>query len=354
MTFHAFKSEPINHPWESAPNPGEMIEVAPGVHWIRMPLPISLQHINLWLLEDDDGWVLVDTGFGTDETRRLWKQILDGPAKRLKPKNLICTHHHPDHFGQAGWLTREYSIPCLMPEKEWLVGTLLGMLSDEAFATGQERFYQDHGVPADLRSRLHAVGNAYRNLIGDPPNAFTRIRDGETLTIGGRAWQVLELEGHSESLGALYCPDLRVFIAGDQILPKITPNISIHWFKDGTEPLSDFLHSLDRLANTLPEDTLVLPSHKLPMTGVLTRIAALQQHHQDRLKALLDDMKPGVPRDAWSVLPILFPRLFEKALDDDHVMFALGEALAHLEHLARSGTLLKSVGPDGTRYRKVG
>ena len=350
MMFPAFKSDPIYHPWDDAPPPGQMTEVAPGVHWIRMPLPISLQHINLWLLEDAEGWVLVDTGFGTAETQTLWQQVLDGPAAHLKPSKLICTHHHPDHFGQAGWLTKTYDIPCLMPEKEWIVGTLLGMLTDQAFASGQERFYIDHGVPGDVRGRLHAVGNAYRNLIGNPLDAFTRIRDGQDLVIGGRTWQVLELEGHSESLGGLYCPDLRVFIAGDQILPKITPNISVHWFKDGTEPLSDYLDSLDRLANILPDDTLVLPSHKLPFTGALTRIAQLQQHHRDRLDALLAAMVPGEARDAWSFLPVLFPR----ALEDDHIMFALGESVAHLEHFVTLGAIAKSHGPEGIRYTRVG
>lgn len=348
MTFPALKSEPVFHPWSEAPAPGEMIGVAPGMYWIRMPLPISLHHINLWLLEDDAGWVLVDTGFGNDETKALWKQVLDGPAAALKPAKLICTHHHPDHFGLAGWLSREYGIPCLMPEKEWTVATLLGRLSDDVFASGQERFYADHGVPEEVRGRLHAVGNAYRGLISDPPLAFTRIRDEETLTIGARPWQVMELEGHSDALAGLYCPSLRVFIAGDQILPKITPNISVHWFKDGSEPLSDYLASLDRLANRLPEDSLVLPSHKLPFTGVLTRVADLQQHHRDRLEILLNDMVPGAPRDAWSFLPVLFPR----TLDDDHIMFALGESIAHLEHLVALGMLVKTNGSEGIRFTK--
>lgn len=349
MTPFSFKPQPIHHPWEEAPAPDSMIEVAPGVHWLRFPLPISLNHINLWLLEDGDEWVIVDTGFGTDDTRGYWQALFAGAARHKKPGRLICTHHHPDHFGQAGWLTRTYDIPCLTSEKEWLVGTLLAKMSNEAFAEGQDRFYIEHGVPDDVRARLHAIGNEYRNRIVEPPYAFTRLRDGDELTIGGRSWQVLLLEGHSEELTALYCPELRVLIPGDQVLPKISPNISVHWFKDGSAPLSDFLGTMDRLGDMLPPDTLVLPSHKLPFTGVHTRIAELQMHHQDRLAGLLEALEDGAAHIAWDLLPVMFPR----AIEDEHVMFALGECVAHLVHLVEEGQA-EILRKDGqVRYRKV-
>lgn len=348
MTSISFKPEPIHHPWDDAPPPGEMIEVAPGVHWLRMPMPISLDHINLWLIEDGEEWVIVDTGFGTDHTCELWHQIFEGPAKDRRPGRLICTHHHPDHFGQAGWLARTYGIPCLMTEKEWLVGTLLEKMSNAVFAAGQDRFYIQHGVPSDVRDRLKAIGNEYRNCIHDPPDGFTRIRDGQDLSISGRTWRVMALEGHSENLAGLYCPDLRVFIAGDQVLPKISPNISVHWFKDGTEPLSDFLDSLDRIADTLPADTLVLPSHKLPFVGVHRRIAELQEHHRDRLQDLIDALEDGTAKDAWELMPAIFPR----TIGDEHVMFALGESVAHLDHLAALGTVRKERNDDKILYRR--
>ncbi len=331
----AFRPAPIHHRWDQAPAPGEMIEVGPGVHWLRMPLPISLDHINLWLIEDGEEWVIVDTGFGTDLTCDLWRRIFEGPAKARRPGRLICTHHHPDHFGQAGWLCRTYDLPCLMTEKEWLVGTLLARMSDEAFAAGQDRFYIEQGVPEDVRGRLHAVGNDYRNCILDPPVRFSRLRDGEVLSIGGHDWRIMTLEGHSEELAGLYCPDLRLFIPGDQVLPRITPNISVHWFKDGTEPLSDFLASLDRIGDELPGDTLVLPSHRLPFQGLHTRIADIQQHHRDRLDDVLAALADGTARDAWTIMPAIFPR----TIGDDHVMFALGESVAHLAHLVALGRI---------------
>lgn len=345
--FPALKPDPIHHPWTEAPPAGAMTEVAPGVHWLRMALPISLDHINLWLIEDGDEWAIVDTGFGTSETCDVWQSVFDGPAKGRKPGRLICTHHHPDHFGLAGWLTRTYSIPCLMSEKEWLVGTLLGKMGDDTYVTGQTEFYRRNGVPADMCGPLNAIGNAYRTCIFDPPQAFTRLRDKDELKIGAHSWQVMMLEGHSEELVGLYCPDLRVFIPGDQVLPKITPNISVHWFKDGTEPLSDFLGSLERIAESLPSDTLVLPSHKLPFYGLHTRIADIQEHHRDRLQDIKDALEDGGPQDAWTLVPAIFPR----AIGDEHVMFALGESIAHLAYLVAQGQVDATVSDGRVLYQ---
>ncbi|MDF1749525.1 MAG: MBL fold metallo-hydrolase [Alphaproteobacteria bacterium] len=345
--FPAIKPTPIHHPWADAPPAGQMIEVAPGVHWLRMALPISLDHINLWLIEDGEEWVIVDTGFGTAETCDVWQAVFEGPAKGKKPGRLICTHHHPDHFGLAGWLERTYSIPCLMSEKEWLVGTLLEKMGDDAFVNGQTAFYRRNGVPDDMCKRMSTVGNAYRTCIFDPPKAFTRLRDNDSIMIGGRSWQVMVLEGHSEALTGLYCPDLRVFIPGDQVLPKITPNISVHWFKDGTEPLSDFLGSLDRIADAMPEDTLVLPSHKLPFYGLHTRVADIQEHHRDRLQDILNALKEGGAQDAWTLVPAIFPR----AIGDEHVMFALGESIAHLAYLVTQSRVEMRVTEDRVLYQ---
>lgn len=348
MTFPQMKPEPIDHPWQAPPAPDEMIEVAPGVHWLRFPLPISLDHINLWLLEDGDSWTLVDTGFGDQPTKDLWHGLFAGAASSKKPGRLICTHHHPDHYGQAGWLTEEYGIPLLMTEKEWLVGTLLARLSDDVFVGGQDQFYKENGVPDDVRGRVSEVGNQYRNFLSAPPKAFKRLRDGDVLKIGGRDWQVLALEGHSEQLAGLFCPELRVFIPGDQVLPGISPNISVHWFKDGTEPLGDYLESLERLANMMPTDTLVLPSHKLPFTGLHTRIGELQDHHRARLQDLVHALEKDGAQDAWQLMPAIFPR----AIQDAHVMFALGESVAHLDYLIAEGRI-ERIDENGRRLYRI-
>ncbi|MBT7451482.1 MAG: MBL fold metallo-hydrolase, partial [Rhodospirillaceae bacterium] len=100
----------LTYPLDELPEPGGLVRVAPGVFWLRMPLPIALNHINLWLLEDDDGWTIVDTGIGTDETKELWEQLFEKHLNNKPVKRLIVTHMHPDHIGLAGWLVDKWDV----------------------------------------------------------------------------------------------------------------------------------------------------------------------------------------------------------------------------------------------------
>jgi glyoxylase-like metal-dependent hydrolase (beta-lactamase superfamily II) len=330
-----------------------LIEVAPGVHWLRMPIPLALDHINLWLIEDEDDagaptWTIVDSGYGHQDTKDLWAQIFNGPAAHRRPHRLICTHYHPDHFGLAGWLVRTYGVDLSMTETEWVIGVLLQRLDDKSFVAGQEGFFTRHGMATDMRARLAQEGNEYAGRVDLPPDSFRRIRDGDCLQLGGRDWHIIVVEGHAPEQALLYCPEIDTLICGDQLLPKITPNISVYWFKAGTRPLGDFLASLTKLEGLVPAQTLVLPSHKLPYYGVATRIAQLHAHHAERLLALLSGMDRQEPRSAAALVPSLFPR----KLDDLHMIFALGETIAHLEHLVGDGRAEMTADADGVhRYR---
>lgn len=343
----------LSYPFAAPPGDAALIEVAPGVHWLRMPIPLDLDHINLWLIEDSDAdgapaWTIVDSGFGTDAVRDLWRAIFDGPAAGRRPHRLICTHYHPDHFGLAGWLARAYGVTVEMTEGEWVIGALLPRMAHETFAAGQDRFFARHGMDAARRARLAEGGNEFAHRVAEPPEAFTRIRDGEVLAIGGRSWQVLVTEGHAPEHACLYCAELGVLICGDQVLPKITPNVSVHWFKTGSRPLADYLASLDVLA-PLPADTLVLPSHKLPYHGLPARLDQLRAHHAERLGALADALDPETPLSAAELMPAMFNR----ELDDMHMMFALGETVAHLEHLVDEGRARFSETDGIARYRRA-
>ncbi len=336
-------------PFPDAPRPAEMIEVAPGVHWVRMPMPLALDHINLWLIEDGDRWTVIDSGLGREETCALWQRIFDGPARGRRPARLICTHYHPDHFGLSGWLARTFGVEVMMTETEWVIGTLLQRLSDESFAAGQDAFFAKHGLAPEMRKWFLGIGNNYRKRVLPSPERFTRIRDGDAVTIGEHAWQVITVEGHAAQQACLHCRELGVLISGDQVLPEITPNISVHWFKSGSRPLADFLVSLGRLED-LPEDTLVLPSHKLPFLGLRTRIRELRWHHAARLAELEAALLDGEARTAAEVLPALFHhRLLTVAEGRDlhHMMFAIGEAVAHLDHLVDEGRLTSRTRADG-------
>lgn len=334
----------------SPPGPGELHEVAPGVHWLRMPLPFSLAHINLWLLEDGDGWTIVDCGINTSKNRDLWKTVLSGPTARRQPRRLIATHYHPDHFGLAGWLVKTWGLSFHMTESEWLLGALLRRMDEAAFVAAQRAFMKRHGLDHARIEEVSAYGQEYKAWVAEPPPHCRRLRHGQDIRIGGRDWRVIVTEGHTSEQACLYCAELGVLIAGDQVLPQITPNVSVWWFKDGSAPLAEYLNTLDRF-DPLPADTLVLPSHRQPFRGLHLRLKELRAHHEDRLEALAAAMRDGQACSAADVMPAVFPQ----ELEGMHIVFALGETIAHLEHLVDVGSVTVSRDADGaTRYRLAG
>ena len=348
------REDGLDYVGESPPEPGNLIEVSSGIYWVRMPLPMALDHINLWLIEDTDtdgspAWTIVDTGMGTGRTREIWQNLLDGPAASRKPIQLIATHYHPDHCGLAGWLCETYGLRFRMTEGEWMIASLLWRVSDQDYSESQDAFFTRYGVSRDVREFHKERGNEYRNSIGKPPPRFDPIRNGETVTIGGRAWTVITCGGHTTDHACLYCREAGVLISGDQVLPQISPIISVWWYKDGLSPLPDYLEGLARL-KALPEDTLVLPSHRQPFRGLHRRIDQLSRHHDDRLNDLRRGIAAHGSLSTVEAAGILFPR----PLDPMNMLFAAGETIAHLEHLVRTGEVEKAE-PTGqpVSYRAV-
>jgi len=327
---------------DTTPGPAETIELAPGVHWLRMPLPAALDHINLWLLEDGDDWVIVDTGFANDETRALWRTLAkDRMGGRTAPR-IIVTHFHPDHSGLAGWLCQQHDATLWISRTEWLMHKML-MFDDAGRNSGfQAEFYRLHGLHADDAYKMVKRGNAYQWVSVEAPHDFHRLTDGETFEVGGRGWRVIVGTGHAPEHVSLYCEALGVLISGDQILPRITPNITLPGSQPTTNPLDDYLTSIERF-RALPEDTLVLPSHILPFRGLHRRVAQLQRHHADRLGEILEAVDR--PMTAAEVVPVLFGA--GRELDLFQRGFAMGEALAHLAYLEKQGRLRCERGPDG-------
>lgn len=347
MDLHAKKTAGLEYPWSEPPAPSGLIEVAEGVHWLRMPLPMALDHINLWLLEGERGWTLVDCGMATETTRNLWRELLGGAAARLAPEQVVATHFHPDHVGLAGWLCREYGLPLSMTAKEHHAATLSKTLDDDAFVEELKGFFLPHGLDAKRMGFLAERGNAYARTVEEIPAEYHRIADGEELELGGNRWRVIVGSGHAPEHAALYCEKLHVLICGDLLLPQITPNISTEWFDQESDHLDDYLASLDRFRE-LPEDTLVLPSHRLPYRGMHARIREIAGHHEERLQRAVDAMG-AESRAAAEFLPVLFDR----ELEGYQVFFALGEAIAHLDHLVARGQLTVERSPGRVRYRKA-
>jgi glyoxylase-like metal-dependent hydrolase (beta-lactamase superfamily II) len=332
---------------DTLPEPGETIEVTPGVHWLRMPLPFALDHINLWLVEDGSGWTIVDCGLNTDESRTLWGQVLAHAGGRPVTR-VIATHFHPDHMGLAGWLCATHGVELWTTRTEWMMARALYLDADDANRREMAEFYRANGVPEAWYRRSVGLGNTYRRAIDEPPPRFRRVVDRESVEIGGRSWEVRVGDGHAPEHAALYCAEIGVLISGDHILPRISPHIGLWASEPDANPLADYLASLDAFS-ALPADTLVLPSHVKPFTGLRERIRGIQDHHRERLAALeraFDD----APLTAYEAIPHMFGRQFE----DFHLGLAMGECLAHIAFLEKAGTLAVERGADGTcRFRRA-
>ncbi len=331
---------PLHFPVAKSPGPGETLPIAPGVEWLRMPLPFALDHINLWLLEDGPGWTIVDAGYAMAETMARWERVFAERLGGLPVTRIIATHHHPDHIGLAGWLTERWQVPLWATEKEWLYARLLTQNGDDS-AMLRRGFARRAGLDEAASEIFGEHHRGYRRGVPSVPASFERLADGSVVEIGGREWRVIVGEGHSPELACLYCAETRVLIAGDQVLPKISPNVSVQAHEPDGDPLSRFLRSLDRLRGAVPPETLVLPSHNLPFFGLHARIDALAAHHRARCDDVLAAC--ASPQSATELLPVLFRR----PLDRHQMAFALGEALAHLRYLRNQGALACMPGADG-------
>jgi glyoxylase-like metal-dependent hydrolase (beta-lactamase superfamily II) len=335
----------LDHPVSTPPAPGEVIEIAPRIRWLRMPLPFALDHINLWLLADDDGTTLVDCGFGDSPTRALWERHFATTLASSPIRRIVATHYHPDHLGNAAWLSQRFAgAPVAMTSSEYLTAHTVAEASGGHTMGATVELFRRHGMAdADLAA-LESRGNRYRNGVPELPESFIRLHEGSTRRAGGVTWRVIEGFGHSPEHASLHSSERGVLIAGDMLLPKISTNVSVGPVEPDSDPLALFLRSLTAF-EALPPDTLVLPSHGLPFRGIALRVAQLRAHHAARLAELEDAIKASTaPLTAAALVPVLFRR----ELDVHQRYFAMGEAIAHLNHLWHAARLERRALADGT------
>ncbi|HOL36352.1 MAG TPA: MBL fold metallo-hydrolase [Rubrivivax sp.] len=340
-------SAALEYPY-AAPTPdGAVVEIAPGVLWARMPLPIALDHLNVWLLRGDTGWTVVDTGMCTETTRMLWERIVAEHLGGAPIEALVCTHYHYDHTGLASWFSERFDVPVYMSLAEFLM--LRGM-ADEMAADGPppaelQRYLDRAGMPAERSQRLV---EALRSDPYMPPplGQFRRLRAGDELTIGRRRWQVLIGEGHSPEHVCLYCAEERLLIGGDQLLPRITSNVLVTGFEPEANPIGLFFASLDRL-DRCAADTLVLPAHQSAFRGLHARTQELREHHRHQFEVLRRYVAEQGEATAFQAMRALFPHLRQASED----ILALGETVAHLNALRAEGSLQRRLGAGGVwRY----
>lgn len=324
----------LRFPFAEPVAPGTVAEVAPGILWARIPLPFRLDHVNVYLIEDGDGWVILDTGISNDASRAFWEALLSGPLAGRRITRLIVTHYHPDHIGLAGWLCARFDIPLLTSQTSYL-GCRNISLDPGAFESLHYRdFYLRHGMSTETATLVATQGHAYLGMVTPLPVTFRRLVDGDTLVIGEHTFSVLSGDGHAPEQIMLYRAQDQVLIAADQVIAHISPNVSVWAVEPDGDPLGLYLRSLARLARELPAGTLVLPGHQLPFYGLHERCGELAAHHQVRC-----DLIAAACRDAPKTVAELVPVLFPRALDPHQLSFAFSETHAHVNHMVARGHL---------------
>ncbi len=341
-------TDALVYPLESPPDPGTAVEVAPGVLWLRMSLPMALNHINVWALADGDSWTIVDTGMQTTGTVAAWHGAFSGALGGRPVGRVICTHMHPDHVGMAGWLTRRFDCSLYMTRLEYVSCRMLVADTGREAPEDAVRFYRaagwDQEAIEDYKARFGEFGKRVYAL----PDSFRRVTDGDELHIGGRLWRAVVGCGHSPEHLCLHCPELTLMISGDQVLPRITSNVSVFPTEPEADPLADWLASLGDIARRVPDDVLVLPSHNEPFRGLHARLSQLRAGHEEVLGRLRESLRE--PRRAIDIFDIMFRRRVGLNL----LSLATGEAFANLNCLIHRRQVVREFDAAGIAwYRAV-
>ncbi len=328
---------PLIFPWESPPEFGEAREIAPGALWVRLPLPMKLDHVNVFCFEDDDGWTVIDTGFKSKKTIAMWEEIMAGPMGGKPVARLIVTHHHPDHVGLAGWFQKEHGAELITTRTAWLMARMLQLdvqlePVDETLA-----YWRSAGMDREIYAkRLTERPFNFADVVADLPLGFRRIKEGDTITFGGRTWDVHIGNGHAPEHATLWAQEGDLVLGGDQLLATISPNLGVHATEPEADPVGDWLEACERLQQYATPEQLILPGHKLPYKGLPTRMRQLIENHHSALKRLLRDL--ATPMTAAEC----FPSIFKRKIGEGEYGLALVEAMAHLNHLYQTGQVTRT------------
>ena len=333
---------PLRFPHETPPEHGAVVEIADGILWVRLPLPMALDHVNCFALDDGDGWTIVDTGFDTKKTRDIWRSLIGGPLAGKPITRVLVTHYHPDHIGLAGWFQAEFGAELVTTRTSWLMARMLTLDVQATPAPETLAFWRSAGMAEDIfQKRQSERPFNFADVVTPLPLGYKRIKEGDTITIAGRSWHVRMGDGHAPEHATLWSSDGSIVLGGDQLLPSISPNLGVYATEPGADPVADWLDSCERLQAFATDDHLVLPGHKLPFTGLPIRMQQLIENHHnalDRLREHLDE-----PKTAGDC----FAPLFKRKIGEGVYGLALVEAMAHVNHLHQLGQVQRTKRDDG-------
>ena len=334
------KTGRLEFPWGDWPEDGTARAIAPGILWARLPLPFRLNHVNVWLIEEADGWTVIDTGCATPEIMAVWEQLLAGPMRGGKIVRVIVTHGHVDHVGLAGWLVESFDTDFVGTFGEWVWARLAHTHDVPNSRTTHHSYLVRHGFGQEVADTLVKNRQRFVDLSQPIPGWITEIRDGDAVSFGGRNWRVIVTRGHAFEHASFYDAASNILIAGDHLLPRISPMIAVSEMMPRSDPLGDYLASFPQF-DGVPANALVLPSHGLPYRGIRERIEELREHHRRRLDETVEFLRET------STALALSRALFPHVEGPDNIGFALGETLAHVNYLVDRGIVDEERDADG-------
>ena len=317
-------------PWREPPRTGEAREVAPGLFWARLPLPFRLNHVNVWLLREEDGWTVIDTGCATPDILAAWETLLADTMEGRPVVRVVATHGHVDHIGLTGWMVERFGAAFAGTFAEWVWARLSHTHNIPGARSAHRDYLVRNGFPSEDAEDLVESRSGFIDLSTPLPGSLEEIRQGGTVRMGGRDWDVIVTAGHAFEHASFHCRESGLLIAGDHLLPKISPVIAVYEMLPNADPLGDFLASFPAF-DGIADDALILPSHGLPYYGIRERIGELAEHHRLRLDATWELLRS--PQTGIALTRAMFPHIEGAA----NLGFALGETLAHVNHLMRKG-----------------
>lgn len=334
--------EILRYPWAEPPAEGEAVEVASGILWMRLPLPMKLDHVNVYALDDGDSWTLVDTGFASKRGKSIWRKLLSGPLRGKPVARVVVTHHHPDHVGLAGWFQSEFGAELVTTRTAWLFARMLRLDEQPVPSPETVAFYKSAGMDPDvLAGRMRERPFNFADVVAPMPLGFTRIAQGGVISMGGRDWDIHTGNGHAPEQATFFSRDDNLVLSGDQILPSISPNIGVYATEPMADPVGEWLESCARFAGLARPEHLVLGGHKLPFTGLPLRMRQLIENHHSALARLLEFI------DTPKVAGACFMPLFKRRIGEAEYGLALVETVAHLSHLYQQGQATRKRREDG-------
>lgn len=335
---------PLTFPWEEPPGCGEAIEVVEGILWVRLPLPMRLNHVNVYVLDEGDYWTIIDTGMDLASGREAWAALLSGPLADKPVGRVVLTHHHPDHLGLLGWFA-DQGAEIWATRLGWTLGRMLQLDHNDLPPPQQIAFRRLAGMPEDMLAAF--AGETpfnFSQCTAPIPLGYNVIAEGDTIRMGGRDWKVHFGHGHAPDHATFWTDG--IVLAGDQIIPGISSNVGVYPSEPEANPLHDWLQSCRRFRD-LVGDELILPGHKTPFHGGAFRLTQLIENHEHALDRILGALADG-PRTAAQ----LFTPIFKREIGGTQYGLALAESVAHMNYLHQAGRVTRTLSDGAWVYER--